>query len=272
MAHTDDYVLGRSLSDSVRLDAQHLLWKLHTGHTLHPQIPIADGMKVAEIGTGTGIWIFDLAKDLPRTAQLHGFDISQDQFPSRALWPPNVSLRVLNSLVDPPPSLAGRYDVVHVRMWASNIKDRDFGPLISHVLRLLKPGGYVQWEEADLVHQVVEGARAQQFGEKVPVLFGKVGLDYRWASDIHHRLQKARCTVLRFKRGRFQSFLAQKCTETYLLALAEIFRGIRKSCTDDLLPLLSECEADLQELSALHSNKGVVYNWSPIEVLARKGE
>ncbi|PWY84763.1 hypothetical protein BO70DRAFT_334628 [Aspergillus heteromorphus CBS 117.55] len=271
MAYADDYVLGRALSDSVRLDAQHLLWKLHTGYTLHPQIPVRADMKVAELGTGTAIWLFDLSKDLPPATQLHGFDISGDQFPAPELWPSNVSLGLLNSLVDPPPSLTGQYDVVHVRMWASNIKDGNLAPLVSHIAKLLKPGGYVQWEEADLVHQVIAGAKAERFGEKVPALFRKAGLDYSWASAIHDHLEQARLGVLESRTDRFQPFLVQKCTDTYLLALAEILRGIGLTCAEDVLPLLREREADLRELSALH-NKGIIYNWSPIKSLAQKGE
>ena len=37
-----------------RLDAQHLLWRLHNGCVLNAKIPTTPDMKVAEIGTGTG--------------------------------------------------------------------------------------------------------------------------------------------------------------------------------------------------------------------------
>ena len=81
MTQTDDCVLGRGIADSIRLaspvsvlgsnedpnfkieivlilimirlDAQHLLWKLYRGHDLHPLIPMTDGMKIAELETGT---------------------------------------------------------------------------------------------------------------------------------------------------------------------------------------------------------------------------
>ncbi|KAJ5383364.1 hypothetical protein N7517_001275 [Penicillium concentricum] len=49
----DGYILGRTIEDSVRLDAQHLLWKLHTGFTLLPNIPIMENMRIADLGTGT---------------------------------------------------------------------------------------------------------------------------------------------------------------------------------------------------------------------------
>lgn len=42
------------LLEANRLDAQHLLWKLYNGYTLHPDIPVTDDMKIAEMGTGTG--------------------------------------------------------------------------------------------------------------------------------------------------------------------------------------------------------------------------
>jgi protein-L-isoaspartate O-methyltransferase len=45
-------------NQSLRLDAQHLLWKLHNGYELNPRIPISPNMKIAEIGTGTGYTFF----------------------------------------------------------------------------------------------------------------------------------------------------------------------------------------------------------------------
>ncbi len=83
------------------------------------------------------IWLFDAARSLPTTVQLHGYDICDTQFPVKDLWPENVTLGKLDSLADPPPELVGQYDVVHLRMWASNLKQNDTSPLIEHVKRLL---------------------------------------------------------------------------------------------------------------------------------------
>lgn len=41
-------------SHDSRLGSQHMLWKLHMNHVIHPDIPIKDGMAIADIGAGTG--------------------------------------------------------------------------------------------------------------------------------------------------------------------------------------------------------------------------
>src|SRR5207245_1707361 len=111
-------------------------------------------------------------------------------FPPRYFWPWNVRLGVLDSLTDPPLTLVNQYDVVHVRMWASNLKENDIGPLVRHIklllsesfhdvykvlwnkfLQLIEPGGYIQWEDADLVNQAVSGDQALQFATMMSELF-----------------------------------------------------------------------------------------------------
>ncbi|GCB22418.1 hypothetical protein AAWM_05303 [Aspergillus awamori] len=266
MTSSDLYPLGRGLSDSIRLDAQHLLWKLHTGYTLHPKISITTDMKIAEVGTGNAIWLFDLAQSMPPTVQLHGFDISGEQYPPKHMWPRNVNLALLDALKDVPPALVGQYDVVHIRMWASNIRDGNTRPLISHLQQLLR--GYIQWEEADLIHQYVKGRKALAFAEQIPCLFKKVGLDFSWVTKLPRDLKEAHLDVIESKTESFQESLVQKCTNTYLLALGEILLGTKLTCAEDIVPLVTKHEAELQELCA--ERKDTVYNWSPVKILARK--
>ena len=146
---------------------------------------------------------------MPSSVQLHGFDISHDQFPLKELWPQNVTLGLLNSLSEPPEAFSGQYDVVHLRMWASNLRESDTSSLINHVKKLLsmffspfflfffflvhlvhyhadnlgnlltEPGGYLQWEDADLVHQHVQGATGLAFEQRMNHIFKRAGIDYR---------------------------------------------------------------------------------------------
>ncbi|UKZ73017.1 hypothetical protein TrVFT333_000656 [Trichoderma virens FT-333] len=87
VSNGDNYVLGRSVMESVRLDGQHFIFKLQNGYTIHPQIPITPDTKIAEIGTGTGIWLLDVSSQVPPTVQLNGFDISEEQFPAQSTLP-----------------------------------------------------------------------------------------------------------------------------------------------------------------------------------------
>lgn len=41
-----------------------------------------------------------------------------------------------------------------------------------------EPGGYLQWEDADLVHQRVQGAIGVAFEQRMNLIFERVGLDY----------------------------------------------------------------------------------------------
>ncbi|PYH42145.1 uncharacterized protein BP01DRAFT_418236 [Aspergillus saccharolyticus JOP 1030-1] len=235
MSRDDDYVLGRELMDSVRLDAQHLLWKLHTSYELHPAISVTDDMKIADLGTGTG----------------------------------NVSLCLLDCLLEPPISIHGQYDVVHLRMWASNIRENDTAALMRHVQKLLKPGGYIQWEDADLIHQTVQGSRAQEFEEHTREIFQQAGLDYSWVANLPHRLQKHHFHMVALHRDPFEGPLAQLCTRTYLAALMEILRGIKRTTrSEQLVHSVNEQMVALGRLSAAYVREGIVYNWLPVALVA----
>lgn len=58
----------------------------------------------------------------------------------------------------PPEELVGVYDIVHIRAFSSILVDTGVAPLLSFVQAILKPGGYVQWEEVRGDKFVVEAA------------------------------------------------------------------------------------------------------------------
>ncbi|PQE14568.1 umta methyltransferase family protein [Rutstroemia sp. NJR-2017a WRK4] len=113
-----------------RLNLQHYLWKDGLGYLLHPSIPLnGPNTRIADLGTGTGIWVLDLARQLPETTQLYGFDISDAQYPHPKYLPPNVKLETLDNLTPDPPS----------------------------DLQVAGPGGYIQWNEFDPLRAIAEG-------------------------------------------------------------------------------------------------------------------
>jgi SAM-dependent methyltransferase len=116
------------------------------GFLIHPNIPLlSPTLKVADIGTGTGIWLLDVAKSLPQTCQLTGFDVTSSAFPPSQTLPPNVSFKIQDMLLPFPPSEIGTYDIVAVRFISVATTRREWTLAIQNLVTLLKPGGWLQW-------------------------------------------------------------------------------------------------------------------------------
>ena len=93
-----------------RLNLQHYLWKQSLGFLVHPRaLPKIDNPRIADLGTGTGIWLLDLSESLPTSAQLDGFDVDLSQAPPTEWLPQNVSLRKLDILQELPEDLVGQF-------------------------------------------------------------------------------------------------------------------------------------------------------------------
>ena len=93
----DDYTLGRDYRASARLHVQHHLWSETFGYMMNPVIPTTkQGLAIADIGTGTGIWLLEVDRRLSNpSSRLCGLDISGDQFPRPEWLPPNATLSTL---------------------------------------------------------------------------------------------------------------------------------------------------------------------------------
>ena len=97
------------------------------------------------------IWLLDLAYQLQRSCQLDGLDISFAQCPPREWLPKNISLRLVDVFRDVPDELVEKYDVVHIRHFVCVVKGNDPTALLKNLLRMVKPGGWIQWDEWDVV-------------------------------------------------------------------------------------------------------------------------
>jgi len=153
----DDYVLTRDAGASARLNLSHYIWQSSFGYNLHPRIQNAimgkENLHVADVGTGTGVWLLDMAQQLPRSTQLDGIDISFGQFPPREWLPQNVTLRLVDMFRPTPVELVEKYDIIHIRHFVCVVKDNDPTPLLRNLLRMLKPGGWIQWDEWDVLNR-----------------------------------------------------------------------------------------------------------------------
>lgn len=61
---SDLYGIARDSAESERLNRQHKILTTNLGFLLYPGVErqLSDTPKIADLGTGTGIWLLDLAK------------------------------------------------------------------------------------------------------------------------------------------------------------------------------------------------------------------
>ncbi|PYH86329.1 S-adenosyl-L-methionine-dependent methyltransferase [Aspergillus uvarum CBS 121591] len=151
MSQPPSYVLPRDYLDNVRLNLHHYLCVELFGYHTHPAIPISNTkLRVADIGTGTGVWLTDLARRLPPSVQLDGFDISLEALPPKEWLPANLRTTIWDVKTEVPDELVGVYDIVHISHFVFVLLDEEVQPVLDKVMRLLKPGGYLQWSEVDM--------------------------------------------------------------------------------------------------------------------------
>jgi SAM-dependent methyltransferase len=138
-ADGQDYVLDRSHIAACRLNLQYYLWKESLQFNVHPSIQLSKESVIADVATGTGAWLLDVARDFPQ-AQLDGFDNDLRQLPHKDWLPSNVSVRHWDIFTDLPDDLVGKYDYVHLRLLVV-VLNGNSQPVIKNLLKMLKPGG-----------------------------------------------------------------------------------------------------------------------------------
>lgn len=237
------YPLGRDSQASIRLYLQYWMWRYQLGYQLHPTIPAKkDSLKIADIGCGTGIWLIELAEKLPSTAQLDGFDISTAQFPAREWLPKNVNLTKLNALAPIPEHLIGKYDIVHIGLFVSIVQDDDPLPLLDNLLLMLKPGGYLQWDEGDLgglyrlsPNPSISHASIDKIRAKIIEKVNPKNMSLDWVRNLDKFFARRNMTVLANEHYPIRDGIAHPWTLMQLMTIAEQIRLIdppRESADD----------------------------------------
>ena len=147
LADGHGYMLDRTYAAAARLNFQYYLWKDSLQFNIHPSILIpGQNAQICDVATGTAIWPINVARELP-SAKIMGLDISLAQVPHTEWLPTNVVLKSWNVFEDVPEDMLNRFDIVHIRLLVLVVENSDPRPIIQNLLKMLKPGGYIQWDD-----------------------------------------------------------------------------------------------------------------------------
>ncbi|KAL9585522.1 MAG: hypothetical protein Q9212_001475 [Teloschistes hypoglaucus] len=240
-------------------------------------------------------WLLDLAQHSPASWKLHGSDVSDANFPSPHYLPKNVSLQILDIFEEIPRELMGAFDIVHVRALANVVKGGNPEHLIAHLVSLLKPGGFLQWDEFDsntLAGHLPAGKGSKdsiqklisvwhQFAKKLDVQIGLVAMKPQhhfqatdipsWMRTLNDHIAWSGLDVMEYSRFGPIDWLRKAATDNWLMGLEEVGFTIIGQQGEDLLISAKEYAGLLQHAAAETRDSASI--WMDMQVvLARRAK
>ena len=193
-----------------------------------------DGV-IADVACGTAIWLLHVARELP-DAHLEGFDIDLTRGPSKKSLPSNVSLREWNIFDDVPSDVVGKYEYVHVRLLILVIENSDTSKIIANLLKLLKPGGYLQSDELDDVNIIV---KRDDPAMETPALNGLLNLcrsdgRYDWSIKLDEALTKGGFRDAKLEKYGDSKEIARAFNDQHMLTMEEFATTMAKVGQTDM--------------------------------------
>ncbi|OLN82106.1 hypothetical protein CCHL11_07657 [Colletotrichum chlorophyti] len=208
------YTLNRGAVDAEleRLAFNHFnIWVPLTGDLLPPHILefllSKERPRIADVATGSGVWLSSLSEQVPPRSELYGFDLDALKFPPRPPTPPvpppplspplrpeqpRMEFQVQDVLRPFPDELSGTFDLVHVRLLALGLKVGDWDVVLKNLRALLRPGGWLLWEDTgDLFISAYPPCKAYQEWSRTTLLYdAKVGRDNLMPAALLRKLRK----------------------------------------------------------------------------------
>ncbi|KAI2828072.1 hypothetical protein CBS147343_1949 [Aspergillus niger] len=243
MGNELDYMLDRNYTAASRLNLQFYLWKESFQFNLHPSIdlgPAGETVRIADLATGTAIWLCDLMRDpamAPYTLQLDGLDVDLKNAPAPEWVAPSISLRQWNIFDEVPDDLRGKYDVVHLRLLVLVVQESNPLPIIDKVFQLLKPGGYIQWDDLNYPDTIVaKPPTAQQGNQATPacdafVQFAQSNGRNDWVLDLPQSLMEGHGGFVNAELFHFRDRpeLCKANGDQYILVLEEFAARLKSA-------------------------------------------
>ncbi|ETI26888.1 hypothetical protein G647_09987 [Cladophialophora carrionii CBS 160.54] len=227
--------MSRDPLASGRLTAQHYLLLRRLGWLLHPeiaeQVKHRKTLEIADVACGNAIWAMDMALEYPQ-AHITGIDISPQQFPPRFTWPEKVTLEMQDIFQPMPERFIGRFDIVHCRLIMAAVYGQNKDWVMQNIVRLLKPGGYIQWTDATvpLLQAMSDPARGRRTFREPPAITVQLTSLYgstEWLRHLGQELQRHGLINLHDVDMPPVPWLSRQDTDNAVWALTDIREGMK---------------------------------------------
>ncbi|KAJ3122001.1 hypothetical protein HK098_003186 [Nowakowskiella sp. JEL0407] len=183
------YPLPADIEEQDRLELQHILYRYGFNAQFHMPIHVQmmrQGLHLLDVGCGPGSWTRDVAFCYPE-AQVWGVDMAQSLFAGVEVLP-NMKFftgNVLESL----PFEDNTFDGIYQRLMILAIPNDKWDQVIKELLRILKPGGYLELCEPDL-ECINMGPNFEKLMTGMNNAMSLRKVDYRIAQTLAGRMMK----------------------------------------------------------------------------------
>ncbi|KAL1604783.1 hypothetical protein SLS60_004323 [Paraconiothyrium brasiliense] len=247
-----------------RLSNQHDVLKDEMGKLVLAPIDLSTPLRILDSATADGTWIRDLeSSTAPVQHTFVGTDLDPTNFPSETS--DNQTYHVQDINKPWPEEWKESFDYVHQRL-VLNGAGRNQKVALSHLLALVKPGGWVQIMESTNDIPEENGPAMRNFDALMKGVFASVGSNIRLMDELPRWLEEegfghvqSRVVEMRLGRMNGNPQLARQGTYSSIVA-ARSLSEFAKTLPTDTIPLSEEQLNNLgSELNAELATRGGLY-------------
>ncbi|KAJ3127383.1 hypothetical protein HK100_009781, partial [Physocladia obscura] len=142
-----DYFLPSDVGEQDRLELQVLCCDIVRDDI--KKLAATPGYKILDVGCANGYWLDSIAKTY-LSAELHGVDLAPAVIEKAAKFLPSASFTAGN-VITGLPFEDNTFDYVHQRYLILGLPKHQFAVAIRELMRVTKPGGWIELVETDAV-------------------------------------------------------------------------------------------------------------------------
>ena len=238
-------------------------------------------LRIAQIGIGNCMSMIYAWRQTPGRGTIDGYDV--DISHAMPIEWRSSNLKIRRQDISRPPLHSSQlkcYNIVHLRFAASLVRSNNPDFLIENAAAMLKPGGWIQWDEIDLASASVVTTNKQPTSlfpnaEALARLTREKGAEtHGWLSHLPLLFMKHGLDAMNEVRRPIKLEHVTESTEMLVLAWEEEMRSLRKDGDEEEKVRRGVLEGALRgfEEESLRAGPGVAIRMDRYIGLARKGE